>query len=107
MAGHQLHCSGHSPGHMTLGLYVRALEIPWGFRIGNHYPEASHSHQEPFPLPAGTFGVRRIAVPQPGLRVGSSVELYPKFREKAHRLSTPCIEQLPTGLVRAANEGRH
>lgn len=54
-----------------------------------------------------TLGVRRAPIPQPGFCVGSSLELSPKYRENAHHHTTPCIEQLPTSLLGAVNEGKH
>lgn len=49
--GHQPHCLGNSLENMALGLYLRVSETASGVRVGNHCPEVSHSHQEPFSLP--------------------------------------------------------
>lgn len=78
--------------------------------LENHWLEVSHSHREPLSLPFvhSPLGMRRVPIPKPGLCVGSSLGLYPKCHENAHRHAVRTrIEQLPASLFGTVNEGKY
>lgn len=83
--------------------------MPWDTGLENHWPEVFHFHQEPLstPLIHLPLGMRRVPIPKPGLCVGSSLGLFPKYCENAHYHTLPCTEQLPTGLFGAVNKGKY
>lgn len=103
------YCSENFLENMALGLYFRVSEMPWDTGLENHWPEVFHFHQEPLstPLIHLPLGMRRVPIPKPGLCVGSSLGLFPKYCENAHYHTLPCTEQLPTGLFGAVNKGKY
>ena len=83
--------------------------MPWSAGLENHWPEVSHSHQEPLspPLVRSPLGMRRVPNPKPGLCADSSLGLYPKYHENARCHTIPCTEQLLTSLFGAVKKGKY